>query len=486
MVPRPVRHYIDCRFQGKSTARKHFGSAALEKVLAYVDSHRQQFQDDLLELLRIPSVSAEADHAADVGRAAEWVRSRLAAIGLKAELIAGAAGHPLVYAESPAVPGAPVALVYGHYDVQPPDPLDEWITPPFEPAIRDGKVFARGATDDKGQMLTHVHSAASWLAAAERLPLQVKFLIEGEEEVGSSHLEEFLKTGAERLACDCVVISDTSQFAPGVPAITYGLRGIAYFELKLTGPKQDLHSGVFGGGVANPANALAKMLGALVDADGRVTIPGFYDDVAPLTERERAEFAALPFDEPAFKAQLGVEQLAGEAGFSTLERRWARPTLDINGLTSGYQGQGAKTVLPARASAKLSTRLVPNQDPRKVAAGLRRRLEELLPAGIRMELVEHHGAPGVVMPLESPYLQAAAAAVEAGFGRRPVFIREGGSIPIVNKFVAALGADVLLLGWGQNDDNPHSPNEKFSLEDYHRGIRASAALWRELASIKKD
>ena len=457
----------------------------MEKVLAYVDAQRSQFQEDLLELLRIPSVSAEPAHAADVAQAAQWVRTRLAAIGLKAELIEGPAGYPIVYAESPPVPGAPVALVYGHYDVQPPDPLDEWITPPFEPAIRDGKVFARGATDDKGQMLTHVNSVAAWLAVADRLPLQVKFLIEGEEEVGSAHLEEFLKAGADRLACDCVVISDTSQFAPSVPAITYGLRGIAYFELKLTGPKQDLHSGVFGGGVANPANALAKMLGQLVDADGRVTIPGFYDDVAPLSDRERAEFAALPFDESAFMSQLGVDKLAGEAGFSTLERRWARPTLDVNGLTSGYQGQGAKTVLPARASAKLSTRLVPNQDPKKVAAGLRQRLEELLPPGIRMELVEHHGAPGVVMPLDSPYLQAGAAAVEAGFGRRPVFIREGGSIPIVNKFADALGADVLLLGWGQNDDNPHSPNEKFSLEDYHRGTRASAALWHELASIQK-
>jgi acetylornithine deacetylase/succinyl-diaminopimelate desuccinylase-like protein len=328
-----------------------------------------------------------------------------------------------------------------------------------------------------------VKSVEAWLKTVGKLPLQVKLLIEGEEEVGSAHLEEFLKKNADRLACDCVVVSDTSQFAPNVPAITYGLRGIAYFELKLTGPKQDLHSGVFGGGVANPANALAKMLGALVDDDGRVTIPGFYDEVVPLSERERAEFAALPFDEAKFKQQLGVEQLAGEKGFTTIERRWARPTLDVNGLTSGYQGQGAKTVLPARASAKLSCRLVPNQDPHKVADGLRKRLEELLPPGIAMELVEHHGAPGVVMPLESPYLQAAAAAVEAGFGRRPVFIREGGSIPIVNIFASVLNADVLLLGWGQNDDNPHSPNEKFSLADYHRGARASAALWQELSAI---
>jgi succinyl-diaminopimelate desuccinylase len=457
----------------------------LQKVLDYIDGHREAFQADLLELLRIPSVSADPACAADVRRAAEWVRAQLERIGLSSELVA-TGGHPIVYAESPSVPGTPVALVYGHYDVQPPDPLDEWVTPPFEPAVRDGKVFARGATDDKGQMLTHVKSLQSWLAAIGELPLQVKLLIEGEEEVGSEHLEAFLKQNATRLACDCVVISDTAQFAPGIPAITYGLRGIAYFELKLTGPKQDLHSGVFGGGVANPANALSTMLGALVDAEGRVTIPGFYDDVVPLSERERAEFAALPFDESEFKQQLGVDALAGESGFTTLERRWARPTFDINGLTSGYQGQGAKTVLPARASAKFSCRLVPNQDPKKVAAGLRRRLEELLPRGIRMELVEHHGAPGIVMPLDSPYLQAAAAAIDTGFERRPVFIREGGSIPIVNTFAEVLKADVLLLGWGQNDDNPHSPNEKFSLADFHRGIRASAALWQQLAEIKSS
>jgi acetylornithine deacetylase/succinyl-diaminopimelate desuccinylase-like protein len=456
----------------------------LQQILDYIDGQRQQYQADLFELLRIPSVSADPAHAADVRRAAEWIRSHLQGIGLTAELI-DTGGHPIVYAESPPVPGAPVALVYGHYDVQPPDPLDEWVTPPFEPTVRDDKVFARGATDDKGQMLTHVKGIQSWLAAAGKLPLQVKLLIEGEEEVGSEHLEAFLKANTERLTCDCVVISDTSQFAPGVPAITYGLRGIAYFELRLIGPKQDLHSGVFGGGVANPANALTKILGALVDDDGRVTIPGFYDDVKPLTNRERKEFAALPFEEKAFTVQLGVDALAGEKGFTTLERRWARPTLDINGLTSGYQGAGAKTVLPARASAKFSCRLVPNQEPKKITANLRRRLTELLPPGIRMELLEHHGAPGIVMPLDSPYLQAAAAAIEAGFERRPVFIREGGSIPIVNTFDDVLDADVLLLGWGQNDDNPHSPNEKFSLADYHRGIRASAALWSELAALRK-
>jgi acetylornithine deacetylase/succinyl-diaminopimelate desuccinylase-like protein len=453
-------------------------------VLAYIDAHRGQFEDELAELLRIPSVSADPAHTDDVRRAGTWVRDHITGLGLDAQIIE-TGGHPVVYAESPPLPGKPVALVYGHYDVQPPDPLDEWTSPPFEPTVRDGKVFARGATDDKGQMLTHLKSIEAWLATTRHLPIQVKLLIEGEEEVGSEHLEKFLAENSKRLACDCVVISDTSQFAPGVPAITYGLRGIAYFELKLTGPKQDLHSGVFGGGVANPAIALAKMLAGLIDADRRISVPGFYDDVAPLGSGERSEFAALPFDEAAFMQQLGVAALSGEAGFSTLERRWARPTFDVNGLTSGYQGEGAKTVLPARASAKFSFRLVPNQDPKKISAGLKARLAELLPPGVRMDLVEHHGAPGVVMSLDSPYLQAAASAIEAGFGRRPVFIREGGSIPIVNTFADVLGADVLLLGWGQNDDNPHSPNEKFSLDDFHSGIRASAALWQELANLKR-
>jgi succinyl-diaminopimelate desuccinylase len=456
----------------------------LKDVLDYIDAHRPHFEADLFQLLRIPSVSADPAFAADVRRAAQWLADHFNAAGLSAEVVA-TGGHPIVYAETPPVPGKPVALVYGHYDVQPPDPLDEWTTPPFEPTVRDGNVYARGATDDKGQMLTHAKSVQSWLATAGKLPLQVKFLIEGEEEVGSAQLEKFLHDNARRLACDCVIISDTSQFAPGVPAITYGLRGIAYYELKLQGPKQDLHSGVFGGAVANPAIALAKMLAGLIDNEGRVTLPGFYDDVAPLSDAERAEFAGLPFDEAAFKKQLGVDSLEGEAGFTTLERRWARPTFDVNGLTSGYQGEGAKTVLPGRASAKFSFRLVPNQDPQKVTAALRRRLEELLPPGITMQLVDHHGAPGIVIPLDSPYLQAAGDAVEAGFGRRPVFIREGGSIPIVNLFAQVLNADVVLAGWGQNDDNPHSPNEKFSLDDFHRATRASAALWQKLASVGK-
>jgi succinyl-diaminopimelate desuccinylase len=451
---------------------------------SYLDSHRQAFVDDLVDLLRIPSVSADSKHTDDVRQAARWVATRLKDLGLATELI-DTPGHPLVYAESPPVPGKPTALVYGHYDVQPPDPLGEWVSPPFEPTVRNGNLYARGATDDKGQMLTHVKSVEAWIKSGNELPLQVKFLIEGEEEIGSANLEQFVAKNRKRLACDCVVISDCGQFGPGIPAITCGLRGIAYYELRLTGPKQDLHSGTFGGGVTNPAGVLVAMLAALKDGDGRIQLHGFYDEVVPLTNAERQEFRDLPFDEADFKKQLGVDGVSGEAGFSTIERRWARPTCDINGLTSGYQGEGAKTVLPARASAKLSFRLVPNQDPAKITAALRKFLEARLPPGIRMELVDHHGAPGVVVPLDSPYIRAASAAIESGFGRRPVFIREGGSIPIVTTFARELEADVLLLGWGQNDDNTHSPNEKFSLEDYQRGIRSSAHLWTELAKLNQ-
>jgi succinyl-diaminopimelate desuccinylase len=454
----------------------------MDTVKSYIAGHRDAFERDLAELLRIASVSADSRQNSETKRAADWVAGQLKGLGLATETIP-TAGHPLVFAESPAVPGKPVVLVYGHYDVQPPEPLDEWISPPFEPTVRGGNIYARGATDDKGQMLTHVKGVEAWIKAAGKLPLQVKFLIEGEEEVGSEHLGPYVRENREKLACDAVVISDCSQFAPGVPAITYGLRGIAYYELRLRGPKQDLHSGTFGGAVTNPANTLVAMMAALKDKDGRVQVPGFYDDVEPLSDREREEYRALPLTDDEFMQPLGVTGMFGEAGFTALERRWARPTCDINGLTSGYQGEGAKTVLPAKSSAKFSFRLVPNQDPKKIAVSLRKFLEERLPPGIQMELVDHHAAPGVVVSLDSPYMQAAADAIETAFGRAPVFIREGGSIPIVNTFAGELGADVLLLGWGQNDDNTHSPNEKFSLDDYHRGTLASACLWKEIARI---
>ncbi len=457
-------------------------SEILSQIDQFLESQSDRFEAQLIELLRIPSVSADSQHASDVRQAADWLVTRLAACGLSTELIP-TAGYPIVYAESPPVPGKPVALIYGHYDVQPPDPLDEWITPPFEPARRDGNLVARGATDDKGQMLTHVQSVAAWLQTVGHLPIQVKLLIEGEEEVGSENLEMFLVENRERLACDCVVISDTSQFAPGRPAITYGLRGIACYELRLTGPKQDLHSGSFGGAVTNPAKELTRLLASLIDDEGRVQVPGFYDQVEPLSEVEREQWAALPTDEQAFQQQLGVKGLSGERGYSQLEQRWARPTFDINGMWSGYQGEGPKTIIPARAGAKFSFRLVPYQDPAKITAALQAMLESQLPPGVEMELIDYHGAPGFVVPLESPYVQAASRAIEQGFGTRPVMIREGGSIPIVTQFAEQLQAEVLLLGWGQDDDNTHGPNEKFCLADFHRGIRASAHLWHHLAAL---
>jgi acetylornithine deacetylase/succinyl-diaminopimelate desuccinylase-like protein len=452
----------------------------MSDIDAYLEAHHDQFESDLCELLRIPSVSADSRHRGDIRRAAEWLMAKFRGLKLTCELVE-TAGHPIVLAETPQVAGAPTVLVYGHYDVQPPDPLDEWISPAFEPTVRDGNLYARGATDDKGQMLTHVLSVESWMRTAGKLPINVKLLIEGEEEVGSENLDKFIETHRDRLACDVVVISDTSQFADGVPAITYGLRGIAYYELRLRGPKQDLHSGTFGGAVKNPAIALAQMFSGLIDANGRVQVPGFYDDVEQLSDAERKQFAALPFDEDAFRSQIGVNATFGEQGFSTLERRWARPTFDVHGLTSGYQGEGAKTVLPAKASGKFSFRLVPKQDPKQISAALRMRLKELCPPGIEMELLDFHGAPGVVVPLESSFMAAAARAIEHGFGRAPVYIREGGSIPVVSTFRNLLGVDTLLLGWGRDDDNTHSPNEKFNLADFHRGIKSSARLWQELA-----
>ena len=456
----------------------------MSSIDRYLQLQAGRFEEELCQLLRIPSVSADPDHRNDVCRAADWVAEQLRRLGFSTEVIP-TPGHPLVYAQSPPVAGATTVLVYGHYDVQPADPLDQWISPPFEPTRRGGNLYARGATDDKGQVLTHVKSAEAWLATEGRLPLNLKFLIEGEEEVGSHGLEQFLAEHARRLACDCVVISDGAQFAPGQPAITYGLRGIACYELLLKGPNRDLHSGSFGGTVTNPANALARMLAALVDDRGKIQVPGFYDDVLALSDRECRELAALEFDQQRYLDQLGVEGAEGEAGYTVLQRRWARPTCDVNGLSSGYQGKGAKTIIPAAAGAKLSFRLVPDQDPQKVTAGLKQRLAEVCPPGIRWELSDLHGSRAVLIPLDSPYVEAAARAVEQAFGRRPVFTREGGSIPIVAVFHQTLKVDTLLLGWGQDDDNAHSPNEKFSLADFHRGIQASARLWEELSKVAR-
>jgi acetylornithine deacetylase/succinyl-diaminopimelate desuccinylase-like protein len=451
----------------------------LEKSLAALESSRQ---DDLMQWLRIPSISADPAYQPDIARAAAWVREKLASLGLQTELIP-TRGNPLVYAQTPKVAGATTVLVYGHYDVQPADPLDLWHSPPFEPTVRDGNIVARGATDDKGQLLTHVQSLAAWLATGQPLPIQIKYLIEGEEEVGSGGLEHWLPNQAEKLSCDVVVISDNSQFSDGQPAITYGLRGIVAFELHIEGPNTDLHSGTFGGAVCNPAIALSKIMASMHDHEGRVTVAGFYDAVRPLSEQEREQLAELAMDESQLCKQLGVDRLVGESGYSVLERRWTRPTLDINGLTSGYQGVGGKTIIPSKASAKFTMRLVPDQDPTAIIAAVEKHVAAVCPAGVRWRLERGHGAPGMLARLDSPYITAAARAIERSFGKQPVLIREGGSIPIVAKFQELLHADCLLLGWGLDDDRAHAPNEKFRLADYHRGTRASAFLWDELGKV---
>ncbi len=437
---------------------------------------------ELVEWLRIPSISSDRSKQAEVDQAAQWVAAKFRDAGLSVETIP-TEGHPMVYAETPAVESAPVVLVYGHYDVQPVEPLEEWISGPFDPTERDGNLYARGATDDKGQVLTHIQSVCDRMASGTPLPLQIKFLIEGEEEVGSENLERMLPALRERLSCDCVVISDNSQYADNQPAITYGLRGIATYELVVRGPRQDLHSGSFGGAVMNPAVALCQLLASMVDRQGRIQIAGFYDDVREVSAEERRRWQQLPQDDKTFAAAIGVDELFGEQGYTTDERRWARPTLDINGLTSGHQGAGVKTIIPATASAKFSFRLVPDQDPAKLTELLEQHLAKQALPGVRWSLSPDHGAPGMLASTESRFVEAAGNAIEAGFGRRPVLIREGGSIPIVTRFQEVLGCDCLLLGWGLSDDNAHSPNEKFRLADYVRGIEASARLWDEIGNL---
>ncbi len=450
----------------------------------YLTQEQDRFLDELCGLLRIPSVSADPQYQPDVQRAAKWVFDQFQQLGFRAELVT-TPGHPIVYAEWLNAPGAPTVLVYGHYDVQPADPLNLWTSPAFEPTIRDGKLYARGATDDKGQFFTHLKSAEAWLKSTGKLPVNLKFVIEGEEEVGSRNLDDFLNQRREQLACDVAVISDTSQYAPGIPAITYGLRGIIACEITITGPKKDLHSGVFGGAIANPVNMLAKVIAELHDDHGRIQVPGFYEDVLPLSAEERAQWAQLPVNEAAFLAEVGASEGWGETGFTLLERRWARPTCDVNGIYGGYTGVGPKTIIPSKATAKITCRLVPNQDPEWLVNKLEEFLAEKCPPGVELKFESFHGCPPFIFHPESPYIAAAGTAIETGFGAAPVLIREGGSIPVVTTFRDVLGVDTLLLGWGQNTDNLHSPDEHLTVADFHRGTRASAALWAALAEMPR-
>ena len=458
----------------------------LTTVSNYLDQHADRFLEELKEFLRIPTVSADPECKPHLVRGAEFVHKQLADLGMKAEIVP-TAGHPIVYAEWLGAPGAPTVMVYGHYDVQPPDPLDLWTTPPFEPTVRDGCLYARGATDDKGQVFTHIKSAEAWLKTVGKLPVNLKYVIEGEEEVGSRNLEDFLAARKESLSCDVAVVSDTSQYAPNQPAITYGLRGILAVEVTVTGPKKDLHSGVFGGAVMNPATGLARMIASLHDDNGRVRIPGFYDAVQPLSDAERQQFRNLNFDEAAFKAELGITEVFGEAGFSTLERRWTRPTCEVNGLVSGYTGVGPKTIVPSKATVKITCRLVPAQDPHQLTEALHQYLKAQCPTSLSFEFTSYHGCPAFVFDPTSPYIEAAAEAIREAWGVQQVrLIREGGSIPVVQTFKDVLGVDTLLLGWGQNTDNLHSPNEHFSVADFHRGTKASASLWAKLAAMQGE
>lgn len=449
---------------------------------AYLDEHRDRFEEELEAFLRIPSVSTESRYRDDVKRCAVWLAEHLEAAGIQRAEVVGTEGHPIVLGEHEVGPEAPTVLVYGHYDVQPVDPEELWTAPPFEPERRDGRLYARGAIDDKGQVHMHVKAIEALERMGGGVPLNLKLVFEGEEEVGSHHLEGFLAGNRERLACDAVVISDTTMLTPELPCITTGLRGIVYMEITVEGPRSDLHSGSYGGAVVNPANALAEILAGLRDGEGRVTVPGFYDAVRPVSDRERESLARLPFDEEKFRQEVGAPALGGERGHGTLERIWFRPTLDVNGLLAGFTGEGAKTVLPARAMAKVSLRLVPDQDPAVVADTFEAHVRALTPPGVTVEMRRYHGgAPWAAEP-DHPVFEAAEAALEQAFGNRPAFIREGGSIPIVSLFEETFACPILLVGFGLPGSNVHAPDEWIDLGVYHRGIGALVGLYGEIRS----
>lgn len=456
----------------------------MDNVINALKDRQQQALDELFEFLSIPSVSADSAFQPEMERCAAFVRDSMEAAGLQAEIIA-TEGHPIVFGERMEDPSLPTILLYGHYDVQPADPLNLWTSPPFEPVIRDEKIFARGATDDKGQLFTHIKAIQAWVNHEGRLPVNIRFIVEGEEEVGSDNLDRFLESNRDRLQADVAVISDTAQYGDGIPAITYGLRGIVAAEIRLTGPSKDLHSGVFGGSIANPANAAALLCGSLVDSSGRVQIPGFYDGVDEVSEQERARFAALPYSESEFLAEVGSTAVHGEVGYSTTERRWIRPTCDINGIVSGYTGEGPKTIVPSKAMAKITCRLVPSQNPDQILTSMEKFLRDQCPPGIQFDFQSFHGCEAFAFDPESAWISAATAALKTAFGADPVFIREGGSIPVVSSFQQILGIDTLLLGWGRNTDNLHSPDEHFHVADFHNGTLASARLWQELGSVQR-
>ena len=450
-----------------------------DRLAKLLSERRDRHLEELFELLRIPSISTDPAHEADVRRAAAWLRDDLSAHGFEAELLE-TGGHPAVFAQRHVADGLPTVLVYGHYDVQPADPIELWDSAPFEPTIRDGAIVARGASDDKGQAFAHVKGAEALLEADGELPVNLKFLIEGEEEIGSDNLAATIEANRERLAADTVVVSDGAMLPGKVPTLTYGLKGLAYVELRVRTASRDLHSGAFGGGVPNAAMALAEIVARLKDDQGRITVPGFYDEVIEISDEERAQLDRVPFDPEAFAEGIGVSTTPGEAGRSLVERLWARPTLDVNGIGGGFQGEGSKTVIPAEAFAKISCRLVPNQDPTRIADALAAHLASLAPEGAQVEVIRLGSGSWALSPIDGRSVQAAADAVRTVDGRDPVYVRTGGTIPVVADFQRLLGAEVVLVDMGLEDDRIHSPNEKFDVDLYHRGIHLSAELLRSL------
>jgi acetylornithine deacetylase/succinyl-diaminopimelate desuccinylase-like protein len=457
----------------------------MEKVLKYLEQNQKRLLKELCEYVRFPSVSAQPQHRGDLVACAAWVNEHCRNIGLQSQ-IHSTSGHPVVLARTfkKRTNTRPHFVVYGHYDVQPPEPFELWKTPPFEPRVVNGKLYARGASDNKGQHFAHLKAVEAYLQTKTDLPCDLTFLLEGEEEVGSVSLERFLKAHQKELLCDAVVISDTGMHSLKHPALTYALRGIAALEVTVFSPSRDIHSGIYGGTVENPAMALCKILAQLRDGEGRVTIPGFYNDVMELSTYERKQLARLPLDAKSYRKFLGVPQLFGEKGYTPIEQRSARPTLEINGLTSGYQGEGSKTIIPAWARAKLTMRLVPNQKPEQIRLLATKYLKQLCPPTVRMEITLGHGGEPYLMSPENPLAKASLRALKKAFGYEPVLMREGGSIPIVNEFKKVLRADTLLLGLALPDDNAHSPNEKFELEAFKKGMQMSALLWQEL--VKRE
>jgi acetylornithine deacetylase/succinyl-diaminopimelate desuccinylase-like protein len=456
----------------------------MNQVVDYINLHRDRYVDELKQYLAIPSISALPEHAPDVRRAAEWTADAIRSAGMENVRLIETPGNPVVYGDWLHAPGKPTILYYGHYDVQPVDPVNLWTSPPFEATVRDGEIYARGAADDKGQVFMHIKAVEAFMKTAGRLPLNFKFMIEGEEEVGSENLDNFVLSHKDELAGDVVVISDSPMFDRGVPSICYGLRGLAYFQIDLRGTKSDLHSGSFGGAVANPAFVLASVLAQMKDRGGRVKIPGFYDDVRPLSDAERAEWKKLPFNETRYRKELGAPRLFGESGYTTLERVWARPTFEVNGLLSGFTGEGAKTVLPAVAMAKVSMRLVPDQHPAKIAELFEAHLKKICPKTVELKVTRMQGGKPWMTEFDNKYVRAAGRAIERGFGKTPVFNREGGSIPVVSTFQEALGLPSVLFGVGLPDENAHAPDEKLDLGNFHSGIIASSFLYEEIATVE--